>query len=315
MTVDSIAFPNLGIIFHNVGRGIYIGTFELAFYGMVIALGMVLAVFFISWNAKKNPLIAKNIYTITFVTIIMGIIGARIYYVIFSWKLYADDPLSVFNLRSGGLGIYGGIIAGVITVFVFSRVKKIHFLALLDVMMPGVLIGQIFGRWGNYFNREAFGDYSNGPLAMAIPVEAVRSTSDITDLMRENILTIDGVRCITVHPTFLYECLWNIGVFVFLFILGRRPHREGTIMAFYFLLYGIGRFWIESLRTDQLLIPGTRVPISMVVSLVCIGIAAAILIKNLVERSKEKKPPDALEIKEAVAQEKAEIQDKTEKTE
>lgn len=284
MTSNSIIFPGLNIVFNNVGRGFSLFGFPIAFYGVVIALGMVMATLFISYNAKSYGESSDLFFDMTGLAIVAGVIGARLYYVIFSWDMYKDDLISILNLRAGGLAIYGGIIGGIIMVLFFSKKKDIHFLKSADILIPGVLIGQIFGRYGNFFNREAFGGYSSGLFRMGLPIEGVRSLNDITEAMMENSEVIDGVEFVFVHPTFLYESTWNLCTFIILFFLGRKKHKEGMIFAMYLLFYGIGRFFIESLRTDQLKIANTNIPVSMVVSLVCILVAIVILLKKPVDR-------------------------------
>ena len=281
MTVDSIAFPNLNITFHHVGRGITIGGFTIAFYGMVIAFGMILAYAFLMHEAGRVKMSREDMSDFFLRGVIFGIIGARLYYVIFSWSEYKSDPIQVLNLRAGGLAIYGGIIAGAILVVLTARAKKKPVLFMLDLVSPAVLIGQIAGRWGNFFNREVFGDYTNSILAMQIPVSAVRDSSDITQNMLDHVVTINGLRFIQVHPTFLYESLWNLGAFLFLLWLRKRKIFDGEIFFAYIGLYGIGRLWIEGMRTDQLMIAGTQIPVSQVVAAACILAAVVFLVFNI----------------------------------
>lgn len=277
MSTDSILFPGLSIELKKVGQTISPFGFDIAYYGMVIALGMLVACLFISYNSKRYGENKETFFDMTIFGIIAGVIGARLYYVIFAWDLYKDDLISVFNLRNGGLAIFGGIIAGAIFVFIFSKVKKIPFLKSADIVIPGVLIGQIFGRFGNFFNREAFGGYSDGLFRMLIPRDSVRNYSDITEEMLDNLVNVDGIDFISVHPTFLYESLWNTGIFILIFIVTKilekkssLNKRYGIASGIYFVGYGIGRFFIESLRTDQLLVPKTTIPVSMVVAVVSI---------------------------------------------
>lgn len=280
-----INFPHLGIYLTHVGKNIRIGNFSIAYYGMVIALGMILGIWALCTRAKKTGQNPDDYLDISIWTMIFAIIGARAYYVIFAWDLYRNNPLDIFNIREGGLAIYGGIIAGVITVLVLSRIKKISFQVMLDTCVIGVPIGQILGRWGNFFNREAFGRYTDSLFAMQLPVSAVRE-KEITQEMWAHAVTIDGVQFIQVTPTFLYEGMWNIGVLLFLFLMRNRTKFDGELFLYYVIGYGLGRFWIESLRTDQLLIPGTSIPVSMVVS------AAAVLVSCVLivfERTKAKK--------------------------
>ena len=261
----SIAFPHLGIDLQNVPKTLKLGPFSIAFYGIMIALGMTLGILMIMRSADKAGLKSEDFLDISIFAMLLGIVGARLYYVIFSWDSYRDDLLSILNLREGGLAIYGGIIAGAFAVFIASKLKHIDFLKAADICVIGLPIGQAFGRWGNFFNREAFGGYTDNLFAMRLPANAVRSW-EITEEMREHMLVIDGVQYIEVHPTFLYESLWCFLTLALLLFFRRRIHFDGELLLIYAVAYGTGRFFIERLRTDQLLLPGTSVPVSMVLS-------------------------------------------------
>ena len=218
-------------------------------------------------EAKRTGQNPEDYLDLIMYGVFVSLIGARLYYVAFSWDHYKDNLLSILNLRQGGLAIYGGIIGAFITVFVFCKKKKLSVAQMLDTVSMGLVTGQIIGRWGNFFNREAFGDYTDGLLAMQLPVSAVRS-GEITEKMWENMEVINGIEFIQVHPTFLYEGLWNFGVLMFLFWYRDRKKFQGELVLWYLVLYGVGRFWIEALRTDQLLIPGIGFPISQLLGLV-----------------------------------------------
>jgi phosphatidylglycerol:prolipoprotein diacylglycerol transferase len=256
-----------------VGKNITIGGFTIAYYGMVIALGMLLGGSLVLRKAKKAGKDEDAYLDVVIFTVIFAVLGARIYYVIFAWDYYKNDLLSILNFRQGGLAIYGGIIGGIITAYIVTKIKKIPFLEFADFGILGVPVGQILGRWGNFFNREAFGQYTDGLFAMLIPTDAVRSSSDITTEMWNHIVVMDGVEYISVHPTFLYESIWNIGVLLLLLFLLKRKKYNGETFFSYLLWYGVGRFWIESLRTDQLLLPNTEIPVSMVVAAVLVIIS------------------------------------------
>lgn len=270
----SINFPNLGIHLEHVGKNIMIGNFSIAYYGIVIAIGMMLGMKACLMRAKETGQSEEDYVDLVITGLIFGVLGARVYYVIFSWENYKNDILSIFNIRQGGLAIYGGIIGAVLALYVMSKIKKIPILTILDTIAIGIPIGQIIGRWGNFFNREAFGGYTNNLLAMQLPVSAVRQ-HEITEEMWQNAVNINGVQYIQVHPTFLYEGLWNCGVLIFLILMRKRTKFSGELFLLYIIGYGLGRFWIESLRTDQLLVPGTHIPISMVVSNV--GVVVSLL--------------------------------------
>ena len=272
----SISFPNLGIYLENVGKSIEVFGFEIAFYGIIIGCGVMAGIVMAAMEAKRTGQNPDTYYDLALYAVVLSVIGARIYYVVFSWEQYKDDLLSIFNIRQGGLAIYGGVIAAVITVFVYGRVKKISFAKLADTAVLGLILGQIIGRWGNFFNREAFGEYTNNLFAMRLPLDAVRN-SDVTELMREHLEMLDGVAYIQVHPTFLYESLWNLGVLLILLWWRKRKKFEGEIFLLYLFGYGVGRFWIEGLRTDQLLIPGAGLPVSQVLALVLVIISGIII--------------------------------------
>ena len=282
---SSILFPNLGIHLKNVGQFIDVFGFEIAYYGMIIGTGVIAGILLAAYLAKKTGQNPDTYYDLAIYEVIFSIIGARLYYVIFSWDVYKDDLLSIFNLREGGLAIYGAVIAAVITAIVYAKTKKISFWVLADTGAPALILGQILGRWGNFFNREAFGEYTNSLFAMQLPVEAVRS-ADITEKMWKNIVEIEGVQFIQAHPTFLYESLWNVCVLAFMLWWMKRKKFEGEIFLIYLLGYGVGRSWIEGLRTDPLLIPGTSVPVSQVLALVLV-ITSAVLMYVKGKKSKD----------------------------
>ena len=205
----------------------------------------------------------------------MKIIGARIYYVIFSWSDYREDIKSVFNIRQGGLAIYGGIIAGFLTAYLYAKVKKLSFWQIADTVCIGFPAGQMIGRWGNFFNREAFGEYTDSLFAMRLPIDAVRA-GDVTDRMREHITAVDGVRTIQVHPTFLYESAWCLVILVILLVMSYRGKNlfTGQVFLTYLGLYGLGRVLIEGLRTDQLKVGPVAVSqvLSGVLVILCFGL-------------------------------------------
>lgn len=262
-----INFPNLGIYLERVGKSFNVFGFEVAFYGCAIAIGIMAGYLIATSEAKRTGQNPEDYLDLIMYGVFFALIGARLYYVAFSWEYYKDNLLSILNLRQGGLAIYGGIIGAFITVYVFCKKKKLSVAQMLDTVSIGLVTGQIIGRWGNFFNREAFGDYTDGLLAMQLPVSAVRS-GEITEKMWENMEVINGIEFIQVHPTFLYEGLWNLGVLMFLFWYRGRKKFQGELVLWYLVLYGAGRFWIEALRTDQLLIPGIGFPISQLLGLV-----------------------------------------------
>lgn len=273
----SIRFPHLGIYLPNVGKTISVFGFDIAYYGITIAIAMIVGISIALHEAKRTGQNQDTYLDLLMLTMFTSVVGARIYYVIFSWSNYKDNLGEILNIRNGGLAIYGGIIAGVITVFVYSKITKMKFLQIADTVCMGLAAGQIIGRWGNFFNREAFGEYTNNLLAMQLPVSAVRK-NEITSAMWNHVVTIGGVEYIQVHPTFLYEGLWNFMVLLFLFWFRKRKKFEGELFFCYLAGYGVGRFWIESLRTDQLLLPGIHVPVSQMLSAVLVIVSLSVII-------------------------------------
>ena len=279
MNETSILFPHLHLNLLHVGKNISIGGFEIAYYGIVIALGMALGISLISYLARKSGQSEDLYVDLILVTIVCSIIGARMYYVLFSWEDYRDNLAEIFHIRGGGLAIYGGVLAGILTIMIFAKRRKQNVWLLMDTVCPGLVVGQILGRWGNFFNREAFGGYSDGLLAMALPKGAVRQ-GEVTVQMLQHLKVIDGVEFIQVHPTFLYESLWNLLLLFCLLTLWKHRKYNGQIAACYLAGYGLGRIWIESLRTDQLLIPVLGIPVSQIVSGILILFSVIFMIRK-----------------------------------
>ncbi len=274
--VGNINFPHLGIHLKNVGQDISVFDFSIAYYGIIICLGVLAGIFFATYLAKRAGMNPEIIYDFAIYEVIFSVIGARAYYVIFSWDLYKDDFWSIFNIREGGLAIYGAVIAAVLTAVVYTKVKKIPFWSLVDIGAPALVLGQAIGRWGNFFNREAFGEYTDSFLAMQLPLSDVR-TGDVTELMMKNTVVVEGISYIQAHPTFFYESLWNLGVLGILLWWNKKKSFEGEIFLMYLCGYGVGRFWIESLRTDSLLIPGTELRVSQLLALVLVIVSIVLI--------------------------------------
>ena len=265
-----ISFPNLGIYLKKFG-------IEIAYYGIIIGTAILLGFWIAAREAKRTGQNPENYLDMGIIGVIAGIVGARLYYVIFSWDMYKDNLLDIFNLREGGLAIYGGVIAAVISVLVLAKVKHLSAPQIFDTIAMALLNGQMLGRWGNFFNREAFGGYTDSLFAMRLPLDAVRS-SDVTEQMRRHIERIDGVSYIQVHPTFLYESLWCMVLLIILFAYRKHKKYEGELFLMYLFGYGLGRFWIEGLRTDQLLLPGVGIAVSQLLAgAIVVGTGAAML--------------------------------------
>ena len=191
--------------------------------------------------------------------------------------MYKDNLLEIFNTRHGGLAIYGGVIGAVAAVFVMARVKRLSPFQILDTVALAILNGQMLGRWGNFFNREAFGGYTDSLFAMRLPLDAVRS-GDVTEQMREHLEVIGGVSYIQVHPTFLYESVWCAVLLILLVLYRKHKKYEGELFLLYIFGYALGRVWIEGLRTDQLLLPGIGLPVSQLLAGAIVVFAGAALL-------------------------------------
>lgn len=285
MNAGDIAFPHLNIYLENVPKSFSIFGFEVAFYGVIIGLGVMAGILMAIHEAKLSGQNPELYWDFSVYAIIFSIIGARLYYVAFSWEQYKDDLLSILNTRGGGMAIYGAVIAAFLTAWIYCHKKRIPFLQLCDTAVPGLILGQIIGRWGNFMNREAFGEYTDSLFAMRLPIDAVRPW-DISQNISAHIA--EGVNYIQVHPTFLYESMWN--VLILCLMIFHRKHRKfhGETTLLYLGGYGFGRCMIESLRTDQLLIPGTGLAVSQILAgvLVVFAVVSWIFLrkKNLLKK-------------------------------
>lgn len=238
----SITFPHLGleftlnrVAFNILGKDIY-------WYGIIIAIGFIVASFYLSKKTIQFGYTYDNLYDLLLLCLPISIVCARLYYVIFEWKQYRENPISALYIWNGGLAIYGGIIGAFVTIYIYGKRHKLDIAGLLDVAASGIIIGQIFGRWGNFVNAEAFGGETNLPWGMSI----------------------DGAN--PVHPTFLYESLWNLIGFIIIHLYCKHRKFKGQIFLIYVAWYGFGRFLIEGLRTDSLYIPSTPIRVSQLLA-------------------------------------------------
>lgn len=265
MGVNDIAFPNLGLYLRNIPQGFTVFGFYISLYGVIIAIGVMAGITIAAHLAKKTGQDPDDYWDFAIYAVIFALIGARIYYVVFEWDSYKDNLLQIFNVRAGGMAIYGGVIAAFITLFVWCRIKKKDPRQIGDTAMAGLLLGQVIGRWGNFTNREVFGEYSDGLLAMRIPLEAVRDRTDITDNISAHIA--QGTNYIQVHPTFFYESALNLLLMTVILLYFRHRKFRGEICLMYLGGYGIIRFFVEGIRTDRLKFAGTDIAVSQMLGI------------------------------------------------
>ncbi len=262
----AIEFPNLHIKIQTLPKSFSLFGIDISFYGVIIAVGMLLGILLVMYEAKKTGQNYNTYIDLAIFTIIVGVVCARLYYVIFRWDYYGKHFGEIINIRGGGLAIYGGVIGAVVTAIIFCKVKDLHFGQVADTAILGLLVGQIIGRWGNFINREAFGVHTgnSNPVAMRI---------------------YTGSTYLQVHPTFLYESLWNLVLLIVILIFRRKKAFQGEVFIWYLGGYGLGRFFIEGLRSDQLLLPWGW-PVSQVLSaLLVVGvIVAEIVIRKRIKR-------------------------------
>ena len=277
MNGADIRFVHLGITIEHLKSSISVFGFRIAFYGIIIGIGMLAGIWIAQSDAKRRGQDPELYLDFALYAIICSIVGARIYYVIFEWDYYKENLLQIFNLRAGGLAIYGGVIAGAITMIVSTRVKKVSFVSMADTGVLGLVTGQIIGRWGNFFNCEAFGGYTDSLLAMRIKRSLVNDNMLNADVLSHKIVE-NGVEFIQVHPTFLYESCWNLCLLIFMLWFRKYKKYDGQMFWIYLFGYGTGRFWIENLRTDQLILTRSGLAVSQARALVLIPVAAGNLI-------------------------------------
>ncbi|MBA1333677.1 MAG: Prolipoprotein diacylglyceryl transferase [Firmicutes bacterium] len=224
---------------------------SVRWYGIIMSAGILMGMLIALKEAKRLGMDENLILDLVIFAIPAGIVGARLYYVIFNWDYYSGNLLQIINIRGGGLAIHGTLIAAVITGLIYARVKKVSFWTLADITAPGIILGQAIGRWGNFVNQEAYGVPTDLPWG----------------------IMVNGVK---VHPTFFYEFLWNMGVFFVLLWFRKRKKVEGEVFLLYVILYSVGRFFIEGLRIDSLMIGSLRM--AQVVSLAAVALGAALIV-------------------------------------
>ena len=261
----AIRFDNLGINLPYIPRSIEVMGYEITILGILLAVSMIIGITCAVLDAKRRNQNQDFILGAICMAVIGAVIGGRLFYVAFSWNLFKSDLWEIVRLRNGGMAYYGALIGGMLLVSILCKIGKVSFGETADNMTVGILIVQIFTRLGDFFNRESFGQYTEWPVAMQLPLSSVRS-SEVSSMMRENLLTIDGSSWIQVHPVFLYDMVWCILLLLFLLIIRRKKAFSGEVFLRYLAGYGLGRVFVEYFRTDQLWIPETTYPISMILA-------------------------------------------------
>ncbi len=266
--MPNIYFPNLNLFFNINSVAFQIFGISVYWYGIILTTGIILGTVLASYIAKKEGLHPDIFIDFILYDIIFALLGARLYYVVFNFDYYRENPAHIFNIREGGIAIYGAVIASAIVALIYTKKKKVDFWSFADIASYGLLLGQAIGRYGNFVNKEAFGDYTNNLFAMRILKSEAKWP--LSQNILEHVQTAFGAEYIQVHPTFFYESLWNAVLLVLLLVYRKRRKFSGEIFMLYLIGYGIGRFWIEGLRTDQLLLGSTQIPISQVVAILSI---------------------------------------------
>ncbi len=255
--IEVLSFPGLGLEIPINRVALHVGPFTIYWYGILFALAFAAGVFYVVKACKPFGVNPDKMFDVLLFAFIGGVVGARIYYVIFSWDMYKNDLMAVFRIWEGGIAIYGGVIGAFLAGYIMCRIRKVKILPAFDVGVIGLLLGQAIGRWGNFVNMEAFGANTTLPWGMTSP-----SIVNYLSLHKASLaaLGVQVMPAVPVHPTFIYESLWNLlGFALFAFVLSKRRRFDGQMLLSYAMWYGIGRFFIEGLRTDSLMIVGLRV--------------------------------------------------------
>jgi len=283
--LPDIIFPNLGITFNNISTVAFtVFGFEIYWYAVCVVLGIIAGVYFGAIFAPKRTGQDPNLYMDFALYVVPAcIIGARLFYVIFAWD-HTWTFARIFDVRQGGLAIYGVVIMAIVTALIYCRAKKVSFLHFADTGIVGLIIGHAIGRFGNFVNREAFGAYTDGLFAMELRLDQVHNISTVTQEMMDNAAIRNGITYISVHPTFLYEASINFALFIALNLYRKHKKFNGELLAYYFLVYGVVRFFLEGLRTDQLLLAGTNLSTAMIMSVIIAVLGLGFLIRGYSKR-------------------------------
>lgn len=257
----SIRFPHLGINLGYVGETVSVFGFEITIYGIFIAVGMLAGLSFIILQAKRQNQ-DQNLYLEALIPgVVFGAVSARVCYIALHWKIFAKEPQqALWDIRTGGMVMYGALLGGIAALAVFCKIRKLSFGRMADTIIPGVVVSQMIGVWGNFFSREYTGRYTDSILAMQLPAETL-SGARLTAEMQENIVKIGDISYVQVHPLFIYESLWCFFLLCVLLIYTKRKKFQGEIFMRYLAGYALGKAGIEFLCTDRIYIPGTEISV------------------------------------------------------
>ncbi len=261
----TIRFPNLDLEWEFIPRAFYFLGFEFTFLGLLIAAGMLLGLFVIVMDAKRKKKNPNHYLGMTILVILGSLIGGRLLYAACNWEIYQDNLMDLFQLRNGGMSLFGAMAGGIVFGALYCLIARQPFWDMADTIALGALLVQTIGRWGDFFNRESFGEYVDYILSMQLPLASVR-TGEVTELMRENIQELQGVSYIQVNPLFLYESVGCFLILVILLAMNRRKAYPGAIFMRYLCYYGALRCCIEWFRTDKMLLPGTELDLNLIIA-------------------------------------------------
>ena len=277
--LKAINFPNLGLNFESVGYRISIFGIEISYYGILLALAIILGVCVILMEARYTGQHPEDYLELAIFALPAAIIGARLYYVIFSWSTYKSSLGRIFRFWEGGYAFYGGLFAAILVIVIFANLRQMWTAEVLDTATIGLVLGQAVASFGSFFNREGFGEYTDGLFAMQLPIEALR-IADVTDKMRNHIIEIEGVRFVQVSPLFFYQFVLCMVLFVVLLIHLRNKEFDGEIFLIFIAVESAFRIWMEGVRTDALCLPFFQISVSRVVAVILLLVSVVGLIYN-----------------------------------
>ncbi len=304
----SIRFPGLGLSLDYVERSVRIFGFDLPVYGILIAAALLVGLGVLVMEAGRAGENQDHCLGMAITALIVGIIGGRAFYVAFSWSLYQDHVMEIFNLPAGGMSVYGVILGAMAGIALYCRLNKLSFSEMADMAFLGFLPGEAVAAWGAFFNRETFGEYTDSFLAMELPLSAVRS-AEVTATMRDHLVEAGGISYIRVQPLFLYESVLCLVLFCLLLVLNRRKKFQGEVFMDGLAGYGLAHFFMEGSRTDALLIPGTQIHAGQIVCVLLVVICGC---GSLISRAMEKKRQELRKKREALLEAQEQVKEETE---